>query len=112
MADLVLKQHDTWPPLRMALKDENGLLDLTEADSAKLLLKNGTTLITGPVIPISPVDEDGMNAKYEWAASDTAITGDYAGEVEITWDAGTSPPEVETIPNSGTVTITIQPDQG
>jgi hypothetical protein len=33
-----IKRGDTWPPLRGKAEDEDGLLDLTVADYAKVIL--------------------------------------------------------------------------
>jgi hypothetical protein len=109
MADLIIKQHDTWPPIRGAASDDDGLIDLTGADSLKLILKTGTTTIEGTAYPIDP-PEEGFNWSYTWAAGETDIVGTYQGELEVTWDAGTSPPRVETIPNHGTVEVVIESD--
>lgn len=108
----VWKQHDTWPPLRGKAEDDDGLMDLTAADSLKFLAKSGTDLIEGAAEPIDPPDEDGFNWKYVWEETDLAKTGEYKVELEITWDALSSPPKVQTVPNSGTQTLTVEADQG
>lgn len=116
MADATIKRNDTWPPIRGAASDQSGLLDLTTADSLKFLAKSGATLISGTAEALSPpeVDFDGKeyNWRYVWADGDTAIAGDYEVELEITWDSTTTPPQVETVPNSGKQTLTIESDVG
>lgn len=113
MADLTIPQHDTWPPLRGAASDDDGLMDLTLADSLKVLLKSGATLISGTAVAIAlPGDPDGMNWSYTWHANDTAITGTYNVELEITWDSGASPPKVETVPNEDPLQVEIRADLG
>lgn len=107
-----VKQHDTWPPLRGKAEDEDGLVDLTVADSLKFLAKDGVALIEGAAEPIDPPDADGFNWSYTWQAGDTDVVGEYDVELEVTWDAGTTPPQVETIPNEGNETLTIEADQG
>ena len=106
-----VKRHDTWPPLRFAARDENGLLPLEEADSLKLILKSGTTvLLEGDAEAIDPDVYDGFNGQYVWQAGDTNNVGGYQIELEITWDASTTPPRVETVPNSGAEDLNIEVD--
>src|SRR4051794_40749301 len=105
MADLTVKQHDTWPPLRGAASDANGLVDLSTADSIKLILKSGATVVGGAVEVIDPPDEDGMNWQYNWQTADVITAGTFSGELEVTWDEGTSPPEVQSFPNTGTISV-------
>lgn len=111
MADAVIKRHDTWPPLRGLAADEAGALDLASADSVKILMKSGSTLIEGTVDVIDPPDSEGFNWSYTWGEDDTGTVGDYAVELEIHWDDGATPPKIETVPNDGTLTLQIQADQ-
>jgi hypothetical protein len=112
MADLTIKRNDTFPYLRGQAKDEEGPMDLTTADAIKVILSNGTSVIEGEVEVLDPPDAEGMNWQYKWAAGDTAEAGTYKTELEITWDEGTTPPEVETIPNSSYDEIVILEDLG
>lgn len=109
MADLVIKRHDTYPYLRGQAKDEEGLLDLSEADKVKVILKSGETVIEGTV-EVLEGDPEEMNWQYKWKAGDTSISGTYSVELEITWDEGSSPPKVETVPNGGYATVEIKDD--
>lgn len=118
MADLVCKQHDTWPPIRGGASDEAGLLPLGDADSIRLILKAGNRIISNPVQVIDPPEEDAnepgrfYNWQCLWGADDTSDSGSYQVEMEITWDANASPPAVETVPSSGQKQIIIEPDLG
>lgn len=107
----IVKQHDTWPPLRFKVEDQDGLVNLTSADSIKLILA-GPAVITGSVDPIDPPDADGFNASYTLAAADTATVGTYRGEIEVNWDSGALPQAIETFPNSGTFTMVVEADLG
>lgn len=106
-----VKQHDTWPPLRFAVTDEDGLVDLTSADSITLIL-SGPTTVTGLCDPIDPPDQDGFNLSYTLAAGDTATVGTYRGEIEVNFDASALPQAIETFPNAGTFAFVIEADLG
>lgn|GEM_PF-5884682 len=108
-AVLIIKQGDTWPLLRGNASDEHGPMPLQNAVSVTIFLKSGATLITGACTVINPPDADGMNWQYKWAAGDTAIAGTYQAEIEIVWDTSTTPHEIETVPNDGTVQVVIEP---
>lgn len=115
MADLVVKQHDTYPALRGLAKDQEGTMDLSGAESLKLILKAQTgvppTVIEGVPKAIDPdVDPEHMNWEYEWALNDTAEVGTYNVELEITWDGKTTPPHVQTVPNGSYATVEIKAD--
>jgi hypothetical protein len=94
------KKGDTWPPLRGVASDEDGLIDLTQADYTLFYMKFSSTLISGTAIPIDPPDEDGFNWEYTWQDGDTDIVGTYVVELEVHWDDSSDPPKVETVPKS------------
>lgn len=106
-----VKQGDTWPPLRFKVTDEDGLVDLTTADSITLRLA-GPATVTGSCDPIDPPDSDGFNASYTLAAGDTATVGTYRGEIEVNWDSSALPQAIETFPNAGTFVLVIEADLG
>jgi hypothetical protein len=114
MADV--KKNDTWPPLRGRAEDQNGdAIDLTAADETLIFMRHKTTpstFIQGTVTPYVQPDSDGFNWEFVWRAGDTAVIGDYDTELQVTWDAGSTPPKVETIPNNRTnnPTITVWED--
>jgi hypothetical protein len=98
-----IKKGDTWPPQRGAATDDDGLLPLVEADEVLFFASksNPTNFIQGTATVIDPPDADGFNWQYEWQAGQTDVPGSYKCELQITWDAGSSPPKVETVPNDG-----------
>lgn len=112
MADLTIKQHDTWPPLRGKAEDEDGLLNLSDADIIKFIMVSGATVVEGEVEVIDPPDDDGFNWKYVWASGDTAVIGTYEAELEITWDNASSPKKIQSVPNDGTLSVEIEEDLG
>ena len=113
------KRHDTWPPIRGVAADENGNVDLTVADSVKFLAKSGSVLIEGTAEVLDPPESgliDGQSVEFNWkyvlADGDLDTAGDYKVELEVTWDSGTTPPQVETFPSAGTELLTVEEDQG
>lgn len=44
---LVIKAHDTYPPVTASLSDNNGFIDLTSTTSIKFIMKGATVLVTG-----------------------------------------------------------------
>jgi hypothetical protein len=100
-----IKQHDNYPSLVLTLTDQNGPINLSTATTVKLILKSGTTTITGTCNITTPTS--GI-VTYVWAAGDTSVVGTYDGEVEITWNTG----KIETVPNDSYFTITVFPDLG
>lgn len=107
-------QHDTWPPLRLALSDENGLLDLSTAGTIifRGKLQGGTNLIGGTAGTVLEFPDGDYNAQYPWKATDLVTPGTYDCEVEITWDAGTTPPEVETVGSENLPVLVVKAELG
>lgn len=107
--DLVLKRHDTWPPLQATLSDQNGPIDLTNASTVHVIMKGTTALIDGACTIDANQTSTGMGqVTYTWAIGDTAITDTYQVEFEIVWAAG----GIETIPNDSYRSIQIINDLG
>lgn len=105
-SDYILKKNDTWPPLVATLNDANGPIDLTQATQVRLILKSNTLRIT--TSPVNIVAPTSGQISYTWATGDTAQSGDYSLEFEITWTNG----GIETVPNSSYLTVTIVDDLG
>jgi hypothetical protein len=112
------KQHDTFPHLLMTVEDAEGLKDLTTVDSAKLIAKNGNAkTIEGAVEAVKPPIEDPVtkelrNARYKWKGGDTDVAGTYEYEVELTIDAGATPPQVQSYPAGANPQFKINADLG
>lgn len=100
-----IKRNDTRPLLVLNLTEDAVALDLTAADSAQVLMKNGAVLVE-PATAITNAAAGEVTVTF--IAADTATAGTYSVEVEITWNPG----EIETVPNSGYETITITEDLG
>lgn len=115
MADRTMKAGDTWPPLRGSAGDDNiAAYDLTLADSLKLVIKHssGTPLLEVTPVALDPTVNDGRNWEYQWQDGDTDVIGSYQVELEITWDALSTPPHVQTVPNGVFNSLDIVDDLG
>lgn len=110
MADITIKQHDTWPPLEAALTEgaDATPVDLT-GSTVKVILKSGgagTTVITGPCTFIGPASAG--TVRYTWVPGDTDLVNTLSGEFEVTWADGT----ITTFPNDAYFTVEIKADLG
>lgn len=108
MADLILKRNDTRPTLSVPLTEgaSGTPINLTTATSVKLMMKTQSgSLITRPATITSAA---GGVVSVTFQSADTATSGEYSAEFEITWNDGGK----ETIPNDGWLTITILDDLG
>lgn len=105
MPDRTFKAHDLFPPLEATLSDENGPIDLSTATSVKLLMKSGSTNVTGRC---TVVDAANGRVRYDWIRGDTDTIGTYQVEFEITWPTALP----ETVPNTGYNEIVIEQDLG
>lgn len=91
-------QGDTYPSLRLALSDDDGLrTDLPDAELILFKAKQvgGGQTIQGTALPIDPPDSDGFNLDYDWQALDTNVPGSYQIETKVIWDTSTTPDNVE-----------------
>jgi hypothetical protein len=107
MADLTIKQHDTWPPLRATLSDADGPVDLTTADTVRFIYKEPVGVTAVVRVTTVTAATDGK-IEYEWVAGDTAVATTYNAEFEVTWGDG----EITTFPNAGYFTFEVTPDLG
>lgn len=105
MADLTIKQHDTYPPLTAALKTSGVAIDLTTATAVKVILKGATVTVTG-TCTVTGASTGAVS--YQWVTGDTAVADTYNGEFEVTWSDG----KIETIPNDSYFTVVIKADLG
>lgn len=110
MADLTLKQNDTWPPLTFTLSGTGGPIDLTTATSIKVILKTASVVVTGTATKDPDQVVNKGKATYTWAVGDTAVIGTYDVEFEVNW--GGSPAKIETFPNTGYLSLEIKDDLG
>lgn len=116
MATKRTMQHgDTWPPLKGLASDEDGPVDLTLADSMRVMCKSSSHLIELPaavIVPIEVVNQGQPNEEqYNWQADlvdgDTDVVGNYTVQLEVTW----APDQIETFPNSRAAAPTLAIEQ-
>lgn len=103
MADLVIKQNDTYPPLQAQLSDASGPVNLTTADSVVLNLKAkgaGAIIGGGPCTITVPAEG---RVTYAWTLADTGAVTVFDGEFQVNWGAGA----VTTFPNNGYFEVQI-----
>lgn len=107
-SDRTMKKGDTWPPLRSGLTETNLLgsvvaMDLTAASRVEFVMRQGATVFAATMAISSAL---GGRVQYQWANGDTDIIGDWACEFEVYWSSGF----METVPNTGTRTLSIEED--
>lgn len=114
MAEPVYYTGDTWPPLGMNATANGTAVDLSVADSLRMIAKQtggadiiaGTASYTAVARGGNGTGTDGK-AEYFWAADDLTLAAGYTPELEVTWDALSSPPKIETFRND---TFTVLAD--
>ena len=95
MADFYLKQNDTRPFLTATLQDSAGAaINLTGASVRFHMLASDGSVI----VDAAAVVQDAATGvvRYEWQPADTAVTGTFKAEIEVTYADG----GIETFPNT------------
>lgn len=102
MADPKYKTGDTWPPLSGTVSDDGGPVNISTADSLRVILKLDSP-ITTKSLPATNLDVGTPETRGKWEAPLAIDTfdnpGEWDAEVEVTWDGTSTPPEIETYPN-------------
>lgn len=108
MQTFVLKQNDTSPAIQAILKNPDGsVINLDGADVCfNMRSSRGEQIINRALVTV--LDATNGLVRYEWIAADTAVSGNYQAEFEITFSNG----QVESVPNSESLSIKIIPDLG
>lgn len=101
-----MKRGDTFPPLALTVTENALPLDLTAADTVKVIMK--TDAGAALVFTAAVADAAAGEIEYEWQAGDTDTSGEYNLEVEIEWAAG----GFQTVPNAEYDSLTIMDDLG
>jgi hypothetical protein len=111
MADWVMKQNDTWPPLGDAvtpvvLKDDTDTpINLTGA-TVKLFIRKADGTGSPLSRTVTIVTAANGTVRYEWDPADTADVGDFVMEYQITFGDG----KIATVPTEGYLTLSIIDD--
>lgn len=104
----VIKRGDQEPKLRATLKNaDNTPIDLTAATALSFVMKNvqgggGAIKAAGTFI-----DRPNGVVEYAWAIGDTATSGVYNAEFEISWGG-----RLQTVPNSIYFQVQVVDDLG
>ena len=106
---------DTFPPVRGAALDEDGLMDLPSADLIELVAV-GPKPFGGPIKVLDPPEDvgdkaspKGFNWRYDLEEGDIAEAGNYAPWLVVTWDSSTTPPEVEWVLGGDVIEVQAAP---
>lgn len=99
-----IKQNDTSPSIRAALKDGDGVaIDLSGA-SVRFHMKGvGETTLKVDEAATVPNPSGGV-VQYNWVSGDTDTVGSYRAEFEVTFAGGA----VETFPNSDYLSVIVK----
>lgn len=102
-----IKQNDTSPTIQATLKDAAGVVvPVTGATIVFNMRPRGSTDPTISRGAGTVVDGAGGVVAYPWQDGDTAITGTYDAEFEVTYSGG----GIETFPNDGWIGVKITDD--
>lgn len=106
MADIFyIKRNDTSPAIAQQLLNGSGVaVDLTGASVRFHMSSSAGVLIVDAAATID-VAATGM-VSYQWQAADTALSGTFSQEWEVTYAGG----RIETFPNNKHNTIVITKD--
>ena len=102
-----IKQNDTKPPLRVTLKDSDGLPADVPGASVVFSMRvqpTGTTKVDKQAVTVN--DASSGDIQYDWTATNTNTADVYEGEFQVTY-ADTS---VQTFPNDGYILIDVKDD--
>ena len=101
-----IKRNDTSPSMLATLQDASGNeIDLTAASIRLHLKPIGSSAVTVDAPATIVTALDGL-VRYDWQAADTAESGSYQAEFEVTYADTT----VETFPNDGYIRVEIISD--
>lgn len=109
-ADFTLKAHDRLPSIQATFTTGPATapvpVDLTSATGVKFIMKavvGGAITVNSPAVIVTPAS--GV-VRYDWAAADTALPGDYTAEWQVTWAGG----KQQTFPTLTYHTVTVLAD--
>jgi len=102
MTNINITEGDRRPSIRAQLYSSSGPLDLTAATGVKFQMgRNGVTKVDA-----AAVIENAASGvvRYDWAANDTSIPGDFLAQFEVTWGTGIT----SKVPNNGWLRVVVQ----
>ena len=103
-----IKQNDTSPTIRATLRGADGVAFNLRNSSIAFRMRRA--IGSGALIQGSAEIFDAGEGvvEYSWASGDTAVSGEYRAEFEVTYSDG----KVETFPNVGGIEVTIEQELG
>ncbi len=107
----ILKQNDTRPVYDVTLYEQIGQaaqtpINLTNATAVKFIMRAVGSVTPKINAAMSIQSATSGTCRYIWTAGDSADAGSFNVEFEITWNDG----GVETVPNSGYLSVVIEDD--
>ena len=102
-----IKQKDTKPPLRVTLKDSDGLpADVTGATVVFSMRVQPAGTTKGDKQSVTVNDASAGDLQYDWASANTNTADVYEGAFQVTYaDAS-----IQTFPNDGYILIDVKDD--
>ncbi len=102
--DFTIKRNDRLPSLAATLTDALGApVDLTSTLVRFIMAAGAGTGTVAVNAPAVVVNSSGGTVRYDWAAGDTATSGTFNGEFEVTFPNG----KKQTFPSANYITIQI-----
>lgn len=109
MTDFTIKQNDTSPSISAILKGaDREVIDLSGA-TVRFNMKNrrtGELIVDGRECTV--IDATAGQVRHDWQAGDTATSGLFNAEFEITFSSG----KIESVPNGSHIQIKITAEIG
>ena len=103
----LIKQGDTYPPLRAVLMDDETPVALADIASVQILARRGAGRGRGPqaVVIDAPcsLGESPGEVVYDWQPGDTDEAGQLQVEFRVTWAEG----GVQTFPSQGYLIVEV-----
>ena len=101
-----IKQHDTSPAIGgICLDGAGAVVNVTGASVVFSMRRRAGEVLVNRAVGAVVLGVAGT-VKYEWIAANTAITGLFEGEFELTYPSGA----IETFPNNGYISIRVGDD--
>lgn len=101
-----IKKGDLLPEFETTLVDNDGVVDLTDGQSVKLILQKRNSNDSPMSLTAAFVDKSKGKVKYVWSSGDTDTIGYYDAEWEVTFSGS----KKMTFPNNGHDIVEIYPD--
>jgi hypothetical protein len=85
MADVMIKQNDTFPPLVVTVEDASGPVDLTGSTVELWFRRQADSSVFHGTASLLNQSTNTGQAEYQWIPTDTAVKGVILFEVRVTF---------------------------